>query len=75
MVKSFKSSLYVEKYFESSVFDNNRYLSAFWDNFNKNVICLFNYAVRQIKYWGGMKNLEETIRLMNNCYNAPHTFV
>ena len=51
MKKAFKSSHYVEKYFDNSLTIGQKYFSSFWDFFNKNLATLFSYSLKQFKTW------------------------
>jgi len=75
MEKAFKVSQYLQKYFTNCVYGSNRYFTSFWDSFNKSLIVLFNYSVGRIDYWLKIKRTKQIIKLLNDCYNAPHTFL
>lgn len=75
MKKAFKSSHFVEVYFENIIFDNNKYFSSFWDIFNKNIITLFIYTSKQFKIWNSVKKLNDALNTLQECCNAPNTFV
>lgn len=57
------------------MFDNYKYFSSFWDLFNKNLIALFIYAGKQFKIWNSVKKLNDTLGTLQECHQAPHTFV
>lgn len=65
MEKAFKASHYVEKYFDSPVYDNYKYFSSFWDIFNKNIVALFVYSNKQFKVWNSLKRLNDTLGILN----------
>ena len=75
MDKAFQSSEYVQKYFNVFLLGNNRYISSFWDTFNKNLVVLFNYTQNRMDYWLRIKRTKQIIQLLNDCYNAPYTFL
>jgi hypothetical protein len=51
MKKAFKSSHFVEKYFDTNLAIGQKYFSSYWDFFNKNLIALFSYSSKQFKTW------------------------
>jgi hypothetical protein len=74
MEKAFKVSQFDHKYFKAPVMGPNRYLSSFWDTFNKNITVLFNFSLNRAEYWLKQPALKDSIKLLNECYTAPHTF-
>jgi hypothetical protein len=75
MSKAFRSSHYVETYFETSVLETSKYFSSFWDGFGKQLTTLFVYASKQFKLWSGLRKLNEALSTMTQCAAAPHSFV
>ena len=74
MEKAFRVSQYENRYFKENVYCSNRYLSSFWDSFNKNLIVLMNYCNGRVEYWRKMKQVKRILTVLNQCYQAPHTF-
>lgn len=75
MDRSFQNSEYIQKYFNAFLLGNNRYITSFWDTFNKNLIVIFNYTHNKMDYWLKIKRSKQIIQLLNDCYNAPYTFL
>jgi hypothetical protein len=75
MSKAFRTSHYVETYFETPVLETSRYFSSFWDGFGKQLTSLFVYAGKQFKLWSGLRRLNEALSTMAQCSSAPHSFV
>ena len=71
----FQKSQFIQKYFHNFVYGTSRYLASFWDSISKNIIILFNHTINKTEYWMKIKRLKQIVQLMNNCYDAPHTFI
>jgi hypothetical protein len=74
MEKAFKLSLFVQKYFTECVMGSSRYLTSFWDSFNKSIVVLLNYSLVRLDFWLKNRLAPQIIALLNDCYNAPYTF-
>jgi hypothetical protein len=74
MEQAFKISHFVKKYFSECVLESNRYLTSFWDSFNKNLVVLWNYSLARVDYWLKVKRTNHILKLLNDCYHSPHTF-
>ena len=74
MDRAFKVSQYEKKYFKTNVYGNHRYLSSFWDSYNKNLIGVFNFTLNRLDYWKKCKKTKLVLKVLNQCYQAPHTF-
>lgn len=75
MEKAFKLSQFVQKYFSECVMGSHRYLTSFWDSFNKNITVLLNYSITRLEFWIKNRLTPQIIGLLTDCFNAPYTFL
>jgi hypothetical protein len=75
MEKAFRLSQFDRLYFNKNVLDSHRYLSHFWDDYNRSLKVLLKHSLTRADHCTqALTNSPHLLKVLTESQQAPHTF-